>query len=188
MKCFLVTSLLQLTWISSNIWNLAPIALAFHISYSLMTPSSSWKPQPRIARFFVYHQWVYLCFREISQFWEVSANTHSGIKSEIASALEVPISEEPAFYLGLPTSWRNLKRTVLAYIREKIKKLDGWKSNVLSQAGREVLIKSLAMDVPAYPMSIFLMPATLCQSINFWWGFSGTSDKVHWPEGLGSFV
>ncbi|XP_062028816.1 uncharacterized protein LOC133744789 [Rosa rugosa] len=77
----------------------------------------------------------------------------------------------------------NSKIEALAYIRERIKqKLDGWKANVLSQAGRETLIKAVAMAVPAYPMSIFLMPVTLCKAINsdianFWWGFSDAHKK-----------
>ncbi|XP_062021220.1 uncharacterized mitochondrial protein AtMg00310-like [Rosa rugosa] len=41
------------------------------------------------------------------------------------------------------------------------------------------------MAVPAYPMSVFLMPATLCKAINsdisnFWWGFSDSKEKTHW--------
>ncbi|KAL6192213.1 hypothetical protein ACLB2K_038598 [Fragaria x ananassa] len=41
------------------------------------------------------------------------------------------------------------------------------------------------MAVPAYPMSIFLLPITLCKALNsdisnFWWGFSDSKDKLHW--------
>ncbi|KAL6216882.1 hypothetical protein ACLB2K_010100 [Fragaria x ananassa] len=115
-----------------------------------------------------------------------SACTPLHLKELIASTLNIPISEKPGVYLGLPTLSGNSKKIVLAYIRERIKKkLEGWKANVLSQAGREVLIKAVAMAVPSYPMSIFLLPVTLCKALNsdisnFWWGFSDSKDKLHW--------
>ncbi|XP_062005568.1 uncharacterized protein LOC133722711 [Rosa rugosa] len=115
-----------------------------------------------------------------------SAKTPIDVRTEISSALNIPISDNPGRYLGLPTIWGNSKRKALAYIRERIKqKLEGWKADILSQAGREVLIKSVAMAVPAYPMSVFLLPTSLCKAINsdianFWWGSIGTKNKVHW--------
>ncbi|KAK9902296.1 hypothetical protein M0R45_001771 [Rubus argutus] len=55
-------------------------------------------------------------------------------------------------------------------------------SEFLSQAGKEVLIKAVATAVPAYPMSCFKMPVTLCRAINseianFWWGLNEDSKK-----------
>ncbi|KAL6203064.1 hypothetical protein ACLB2K_026768 [Fragaria x ananassa] len=120
--------------------------------------------------------------------WSILENPlfSSQLKESITSTLNIPISDKPGIYLGLPTHWGNSKKSALAYICERIKqKLEGWKANVLSQAGREVLIKAVAMAVPAYPMSIFLLPVTLCKALNsdisyFWWGFSDSKDKLHW--------
>ncbi|KAL6201797.1 hypothetical protein ACLB2K_025509 [Fragaria x ananassa] len=115
-----------------------------------------------------------------------SAFTPLQLQESIASTLNIRISDKPGIYLGLPTHWGNSKKSVLAYIRERNKqKLEGWKANVLSQAGREVLIKAVAMAVPAYPVSIFLLPVTLCKALNFdisnfWWGFLDSKDKLYW--------
>ncbi|ONI21342.1 hypothetical protein PRUPE_2G060500 [Prunus persica] len=74
----------------------------------------------------------------------------------------------------------------LTYVRDRINsKIAGWKLKLLSQAGREVLIKSVAAAIPAYPMSCFLLLATICNSINadlarFWWGHDGNQGKIHW--------
>ncbi|VVA28775.1 PREDICTED: reverse mRNAase [Prunus dulcis] len=74
----------------------------------------------------------------------------------------------------------------LADVRDRInQKIAGWKLNLLSQVGREVLIKSVATAVPAYPVSCFLRPTTLCNTINsnlgrFWWGHDGDHGKIHW--------
>jgi hypothetical protein len=55
-------------------------------------------------------------------------------------------------------------------------KMEGWRAKTLSQAGRLVLIKVVAADIPSYAMSTFLLPKGLCKKLdqvfkNFWWGF-----------------
>ena len=107
-----------------------------------------------------------------------SKSTPHADKVEIANIFRIPISENPGTYLGIPSTWGKNRTQALAYIKERIRgKTDGWKANILSQAGREVLIKSIALAVPAYPMQIFLLPAKLCKAINsdlanFWWGYN----------------
>ncbi|KAJ4788160.1 RNA-directed DNA polymerase (reverse transcriptase)-related family protein [Rhynchospora pubera] len=54
-------------------------------------------------------------------------------------------------------------------------KLAGWKSNMLSHAGRLVLIKSVLMTMPVYYMSLEMLPRGVIKDINklmakFFWG------------------
>jgi hypothetical protein len=61
-------------------------------------------------------------------------------------------------------------------------KIIGWKAKLLSQADRTTLVKSVAYAIPTYVISLFLIPKTLCSTINsglrkFWWGFP--QDKKH---------
>jgi hypothetical protein len=61
-------------------------------------------------------------------------------------------------------------------------KVDGWRAKSLSQAGRLVLIKSVAAAIPSYAMSTFLLPKSICSQLdkvfkNFWWGFSSSKTK-----------
>ena len=56
---------------------------------------------------------------------------------------------------------------------------------MLSQVGREVLIKAVIQAIPTYAMSVFKFPAGLyaeiCSLANqFWWGQRGDSKKIHW--------
>ncbi|XP_050365642.1 uncharacterized mitochondrial protein AtMg00310-like [Argentina anserina] len=91
---------------------------------------------------------------------------------------------DPGFYLGMPTLWGRSKKEALGYIVDRVKrKLEGWKQNTLSLGGKEVLLKSEAVAIPAYPMSCFLFPKAVCDSINsgmskFWWG----DEKIHWKK------
>jgi hypothetical protein len=66
----------------------------------------------------------------------------------------------------------------------------GWSENLLSCAGREVLIKANAQAVPTYPMSCFKLPSCICKKVttlipNYWWGSSVDNHKIHrmrWNE------
>ena len=45
------------------------------------------------------------------------------------------------------------------------RKLQGWEGKLLSQAGREVLIKAVIQAIPTYAMGCFKLPAGLCNEI-----------------------
>ena len=55
------------------------------------------------------------------------------------------------------------------------RKLQGLKEKLLSQAGGEVLIKSIIQAIPTYTMSCFKLPKWLIKELEillrkFWWG------------------
>ena len=91
-------------------------------------------------------------------------------------------------YLGLPSLIGKNKRASLMYIKERVwSKLQGWKEQLLSQAGREVLLKAVVQAIPTYAMSCFKLPITLCNDIEqlirkFWWGHRGNQRKIHWTK------
>lgn len=67
-------------------------------------------------------------------------------------------------------------------VLDKIKnRLDSWKANTLSLAGRAVLIKSVTSSIPIYPMQLVKFPSTICEEIdrNFLWQDSVPQKKVH---------
>jgi hypothetical protein len=57
---------------------------------------------------------------------------------------------------------------------------------MLSQAGKEVLIKSVAQAIPSYCMSVFLLPMSIGDEIekmlnSFWWGIKENGSKgIRW--------
>ncbi|XP_030928675.1 uncharacterized protein LOC115954851 [Quercus lobata] len=64
--------------------------------------------------------------------------------------------------------------------------MQGWKEKLLSQAGKEVMIKAVIQSIPTYSMSVFKLPISLCKDIEamirkFWWG-QGDSKKIHWVK------
>lgn len=64
-------------------------------------------------------------------------------------------------------------------------KLLGWKEKLLSNAGKEILIKTVAQAIPMYTMSVFKLPDVICDEMtslvrNFSWGQSNEKNKMAW--------
>lgn len=62
-----------------------------------------------------------------------------------------------------------------------------WEAKLLSQAGREVLLKVVIQAIPTYTMGCFKLPVSLCNEIEslikkFWWGQRGDCRKIHWVK------
>ena len=89
-------------------------------------------------------------------------------------------------YLGLPMVVTGSKQQLFGYIRDNIQqRLKKWKNKLLSAAGKEVMLKSVAMAMPTYTMSCFKMPKKICKEINavmanYWWGEANGRNKMHW--------
>uniref|UniRef100_A0A2N9FP25 Uncharacterized protein n=1 Tax=Fagus sylvatica TaxID=28930 RepID=A0A2N9FP25_FAGSY len=97
-----------------------------------------------------------------------------------------PNSAQFEKYLGLPSIIGRAKKKAFNEIKDWIwRRLQGWKEKLLSQAGREILIKAVIQAIPTYAMSVFQFPAGLCADIcsmanRFWWGQMGGNRKIHW--------
>ena len=91
-------------------------------------------------------------------------------------------------YLGLLAVVRRNKKASLNFIKEKVwNKLQGWKEKLLSQAGREVLLKAVVQAIPTFAMGCFKLPSGLLNDIEimirkFWWGQWGDQCKIHWKN------
>ena len=60
--------------------------------------------------------------------------------------------------------------------------MQGWKEKLLSQAGKEIMIKAVVQSIPTYSMSFFWLPIGLLKDIKamirkFWWGALRTLER-----------
>ncbi|KAJ9145803.1 hypothetical protein P3X46_028138 [Hevea brasiliensis] len=103
-------------------------------------------------------------------------NTPRTIHSTISTILHISVVESHDKYLGLPTNIPRSKKQMFNQIKNQIQhKVAGWKEQLLSTGGKEVLMKAVATTSPVYAMTYFRIPRSVCQSINslmgnFWWG------------------
>lgn len=74
-----------------------------------------------------------------------SSNTHPDTRRAICTELRSTSIGDLGKYLGLPPIIGHGKKQAFMEIKQKIaNKLHGWKGKLLSQAGREILIKFVA--------------------------------------------
>ena len=58
------------------------------------------------------------------------------------------------------------KRNTFNDLKDKLgNKLSSWKEKLLSNAGKEILIKLVVQAIPFYTMSCFKLPNALCDDI-----------------------
>jgi len=104
-------------------------------------------------------------------------NTSPASIHSITGILPFKTTAATAKYLGLPFIIGKSKKEAFQAILARVHgKIDGWRAKTLSQAGRTVLIKATTSSIPSYTMSTFLLPKSLCATLDkcfkdFWWGF-----------------
>lgn len=93
----------------------------------------------------------------------------------IAKILKVPLMTKNDRYLGTPLFFdKNRKANFEPLLKKYYSTLEGWKSKLLSQAGRTVLIKSILQAYPTYQMQVLALPKETLDQLdhiqrNFWW-------------------
>ncbi|KAM1520037.1 hypothetical protein ACFX15_022281 [Malus domestica] len=102
-------------------------------------------------------------------------STSKRTKKRIGDTLGIPYKDGFGKYLGLQADFGLSKKAVFAEIRDKIEaRLAGWSEQFLSQAGKEVLVKAVAMALPNFAMSCFKLPIGVCRDVekavrSYWW-------------------
>uniref|UniRef100_A0A2N9H9Z1 Reverse transcriptase domain-containing protein n=2 Tax=Fagus sylvatica TaxID=28930 RepID=A0A2N9H9Z1_FAGSY len=115
-----------------------------------------------------------------------SPNTPHDTRTSITTLFGTSPTTHFEKYLGLPPVMGRSKKRAFNEIKDRVwRRLQGWKEKLLSQAGREVLIKAVIQAIPTYAMSCFKFPAGLCSDIcsmanRFWWGQRQGERKIHW--------
>ncbi|KAK7854352.1 putative ribonuclease h protein, partial [Quercus suber] len=89
-------------------------------------------------------------------------------------------------YLGFPLKHSRSRSYDFDFVLDRVKqKLSRWKANLISMAGRRVLIQASSSTILAYVMqNVYLLNKVLVGmdrvNRNFLWGSTKTKKKMHW--------
>ena len=115
-----------------------------------------------------------------------SPNVDLDQRNDLSSILGFSATTNLGKYLGFHIKHSGRQRHDFGAILDRVKKkLVGWKANILSMAGRMVLIQVSTSTIPSYVMqSNFLLNKILSDidkvNRNFLWGSFEHKKKMHW--------
>ncbi|XP_071928132.1 uncharacterized protein [Coffea arabica] len=115
-----------------------------------------------------------------------SKNVRPGLMNEITHIMGNMQTVSQGKYLGLPMVVSRTKQQIFGFVKTTIQqRMLKWKNRSLSSAGKEIMLKSVALAMPTYTMSYFKIPSRLCKEIsslmsNYWWGETNGKNKIHW--------
>lgn len=94
-----------------------------------------------------------------------SRNTPTHIRYEVIALWSNGTLQQYEKYLGLPSIIGRAKRKALEINYRVWKMLQTWQENTLSQGGKEVIIKPVALPIPSFAMSYFMLLESLCNEL-----------------------
>lgn len=120
---------------------------------------------------------------EKSKIW-FSKIVPNDFKNYVESTLSITTSTSLGNYLGLPLKPTYKKSDFLFILNNLMTKLQGWKRNTLSMAGRIQLINSTLSSISTHAMQSFSIPISIQNKIdalnrNFLWGHDENTKKLH---------
>ena len=96
--------------------------------------------------------------------------------SKITNALGMRRIKKDTTYLGIPLLRSTNKSQEMKYLVDKVnQRIEGWKSRLLSKAGRTCLIQAVGASLPIYAAASGVIPTGIAWKIDnnlrdFWWG------------------
>ncbi|KAL0006038.1 hypothetical protein SO802_013599 [Lithocarpus litseifolius] len=115
-----------------------------------------------------------------------SPNVDPDLRDYLVNILGFESTPTLGKYLGFPLKHSRSRNHDFDFILDRVKlKLAGWKANLLSMAGRRILIQASSSAIPSYVMQNAYLPNKVLEGIdrvnrNFLWGSTETEKKMHW--------
>lgn len=96
-----------------------------------------------------------------------SINTKEMHRVQVKQTLNIVKEDINDRYLSLPVNVGLSRTGTFSYLKDRIwSKTQGWKEKMLSKAGKEILIKSVAQAIPTFAMGCFDLTKGLCDKIS----------------------
>ena len=113
-----------------------------------------------------------------------STNCPGAVSKSIKHTLGISREVFEPKYLGLPVPQGRMHKGRFESTQERLsKRLVDWSEQYTSTGTKEILIKSVAQAISTYIMSMFKLPASVCDDLTrlmrqYWWGVE--NGKMAW--------
>ena len=108
------------------------------------------------------------------------------VADEVKHTLDINQQVFEPKYLGLPVPEGRMHKGNFEIIQDRLrKKLIDWSEQYVSSGNKEILIKAVAQALPTYVISVFKLPASVCDELTrmirqYWWGVERGKRKMTW--------
>ncbi|XP_019085523.1 PREDICTED: uncharacterized protein LOC109126439 [Camelina sativa] len=108
------------------------------------------------------------------------------IRNQLKSVIGISKEGGMGSYLGIPESLQGSKTKVFGYVKDRLDdRVNGWNAKLLSKAGKEIMIKSVALALPTHVMSCYKLPQELTSKLTsaistFRWKSNDRARGLHW--------
>lgn len=116
-----------------------------------------------------------------------STNTSVHVKQQLCTILQMEEADENVKYLGLPNMMQQNKVSTFGFLKDKVKNRTlSWDGKIITQGGKETLVKSVIQALPTYTMSVFLLPLEITKNLErsisrfLWNSKKNDSRNIHW--------
>jgi hypothetical protein len=110
----------------------------------------------------------------------------ANLVQEVKQILDVSQEVFDPKYLGLPVPDGRMRKGQFESLQESLSnRLIDWAERYMASGAKEVLIKAVAQAIPTYVMSVFKLPASVCDELTklvrqYWWGVENGKRKMAW--------
>lgn len=115
----------------------------------------------------------------------IAMNVEEEEAHEIAHLFSCPLGNFPIKYLGIPLHYENLRREdIQPLVDNLLRRIVGWRGNLLSYAGKLGLIKACLTRIPVYLLSFIKFPKWDIRILNthlanYLWNDSDGKSQIH---------
>ncbi|GAA0152965.1 hypothetical protein LIER_37597 [Lithospermum erythrorhizon] len=115
-----------------------------------------------------------------------SSRTPMSMREIMLASMGMREVKDQGKYLGLPSQIGRTKKEIFRYIQSKVEgRIRGWKGKLLSEAGKEVTIKSVTSAIPNFIINCFKLPLGIIDDLNstmahFFWANEEGDKSILW--------
>lgn len=96
-------------------------------------------------------------------------NSRQSFKARVLRSLGIPHAFFPSKYLGVPLFIGSPKAHYFEILKESFRqRLSGWKKNLISLAGRVILVKHVLQSLSIHILLVLPIPSSICNFLEKW--------------------